>query len=71
MDHLRARVPTTTGAISKPLLLVILCVVLVAAVTWSVVRTRAVRGPSVGERVPIDIETVRETMRTEGFGRRK
>lgn len=56
---------------NKPLLLAVLCVVLVAAVAWSVIRTRAASGPSVGEKVHIDIEKVREQVRTEGFGRRK
>ncbi|MBM3493948.1 MAG: hypothetical protein FJX72_06465 [Armatimonadetes bacterium] len=71
MAETRRPLRAARGAVSKPLLLAILGIALVAAVVWSVTRTRAVTGPAVGSKVPIDIEKVREQMKTEGFGRRK
>ncbi len=70
MNGSPTRAHSESGAVSKPVLLIVLCVLLVAAVVWSVMRTRAVRGPAVGGKVPIDIEKVRERVRTEGFGHR-
>jgi len=50
---------------------VVVLVLLVVVGVWSYVRARSTAGPSEGQKVRVDINKVREQLRTEGFGRRR
>jgi|GEM_PF-3270784 len=64
---------TERGALSlrSPAVLVVVLLLLVVVGVLSYVRTRSTAGPSEGQKVKVDINKVREQLRTEGFGRRR
>jgi hypothetical protein len=58
-------------SLSSPVVLIVVLVLLVVAGIWTYVRARSAAGPAEGQKVEVDINRVRQQLRTEGFGRRR